>query len=232
MSKNRIRFYVSLTIIFAIFSVIAFAVPFTHNAVFWQSYAFAAVAALVQLYSYPKAFDFEGKNVRSKFYGFPLARLTTIYLIAQLALSLLFMILGKFVEIKTWIPVVLYAVVLGVFAIGFIAADSMKEEVERQDTVHKARVDTMRALQSKSVFIASQCDDSETKKALNKLAESFRFSDPVSSDALNDIEASLNALVDELQSAVLEKDNAAAQTLCAKVEATLADRNRMCKLNK
>ena len=40
------------------------------------------------------------------------------------------------------------------------------------------------------------------------------------------------ALVDELQSAVLEKDNAAAQTLCAKVEATLAGRNRMCKLNK
>ena len=99
-------------------------------------------------------------------------------------------------------------------------------------TLHKAPVDTMRALQSKSVFIASQCDDSETKKALNKLAESFRFSDPVSSDALNDIEASLNALVDELQSAVLEKDNAAAQTLCAKVEATLAGRNRMCKLNK
>jgi hypothetical protein len=99
-------------------------------------------------------------------------------------------------------------------------------------TLHKARVDTMRALQSKSVFIASQRDDSETKKALNKLAESFRFFDPVSSDALNDIEASLNALVDELQSAVLEKDNAAAQTLCAKVEATLAGRNRMCKLNK
>ena len=232
MSKNRIRFYVSLAIIFAVFSVIAFVVPFEHNAVFWLSYVFAAVAALVQIYSYPKAFDFEGHDVRSKFYGFPLARLTTIYLIAQLALSLLFMILGKFVEIKTWIPVVLYAVLLGVFAIGFIAADSMKEEVERQDTVHKARVDTMRALQSKSLFIASQCDDSETKKALNKLAESFRFSDPVSSDALNDIEATLGALVDELQSAVLEKDNAAAQTLCAKVEATLADRNRMCKLNK
>ena len=232
MSKNRMRFYVSLAIVFAIFTVIAFAVPFTHNAVFWLSYAFAVVAVLVQLYSYSKAFDFEGHDVRSKFYGFPLARLTTIYLIAQLALSLLFMIVGNFVQVPSWIPVVLYVILLGVFAIGFIAADSMKEEVERQDTVHKARVDTMRALQSKSVFIASQCEDSETKKALNKLAESFRFSDPVSSDALSDIEASLNALVDELQSAVLEKDNAAAQTLCAKVEATLADRNRMCKLNK
>ena len=232
MSKNRMRFYVSLAIVFAIFTVIAFAVPFRHNAVFWLSYAFAVVAVLVQLYSYPKAFDFEGHDVRSKFYGFPLARLTTIYLIAQLALSLLFMIVGNFVQVPSWIPVVLYVILLGISAIGFIAADSMKEEVERQDTVHKARVDTMRALQSKSVFIASQCDDSETRKALSKLAESFRFSDPVSSDALSDIEASLNALVDELQSAVMEKDNAAAQTLCAKVEATLADRNRMCKLNK
>ena len=55
------------------------------------------------------------------------------------------MIAAKYTEIKTWIPVVLYAVLLGVFAIGFIAADSMKEEVEWQDTVHKARVDTMRA---------------------------------------------------------------------------------------
>ena len=230
MSKNKLRFYIVLAILFVVLSVIAFVLPFQKTATFWLSYAFAAIAIAVQIYAYPKAFD--GPTVKSKFYGFPLARVSTIYLIAQLALSLLFVIVGKFVQVPSWIPVVLYVILVGVFAIGFIAADSMKEEVERQDTVHKARVDTMRALQSKSVFIASQCDDSETKKALNKLAESFRFSDPVSSDALNDIEASLNALVDELQSAVLEKDNAAAKTLCTKVEAMLADRNRMCKLNK
>ena len=232
MNKNRIRFYVSLAILFAVFTVVAFAVPFVHNTVFWLSYAFAVLAFAIQLYSYPKAFDFEGHDVRSKFYGFPLARLTTVYLIAQLVLSLVFMLLSRVSVIPAWIPVVLYAVLLGVFAVGFIAADSMKAEVERQDTVHKARVETMRTLQSKAVFIASQCDDSETKKALNKLAESFRFSDPVSSDALTDIEANLSALVDELQSAVLEKDTEAAKALCAKVEATLADRNRLCKLNK
>ena len=90
----------------------------------------------------------------------------------------------------------------------------------------------MRALQSKAVFVASQCEDAETKKALQKLSDAFRFSDPVSSDALADIETTLGAQVDELQSAVMEKDYAAAGTLCARVEATLADRNRMCKLNK
>ena len=102
---------------------------------------------------------------------------------------------------------------------------------EGQKIVDAFRTDT-RHIFAGSVLVTQPIFMGGGIVALNKLAESFRFSDPVSSDALNDIEASLNALVDELQSAVLEKDNAAAQTLCAKVEATLADRNRMCKLNK
>lgn len=232
MSKNRVRFYVALAIIFAVFTVIVFAVPFKHNAVFWLSYVFAVIAVGVQLYSYPKAFDFEGHDVRSKFYGFPLARLTTIFLILQLALSLIFMIIAKFVDVKAWIPVVLYVILLGLFAIGFIAADTMKEEIERQDVVHKANVGTMRALQSKAVFVASQCEDAETKKALDAFSEALRFSDPVSSNALADIEENLTGLVEELGSAVMDKDFAAAKTLCAKATSLLADRNRMCKLNK
>lgn len=232
MSKNRIRFYIALAIIFAVYSVIVFAVPYTHNTVFWLSYSFAAVAALVQLYSYPKAFDFEGNNVRSKFYGFPLARLTTVYLVAQLVLSFLFIIIANYSEVRTWIPVVLYAVLLGVFAVGFIAADSMKAEVERQDTVHRARVNTIRVLQSKAVFIAGQCEDAKTKKALDAFAEALRFSDPVSSEALSDIEENLTGLVEELGNAVLDKDYSAAGSLCAKASSLLSDRNRMCKLNK
>lgn len=232
MSKNRIRFYVSLAIVFAVFSVIAFFVLYKNNAVFWVSFAFAAVAAAVQLYAYPKAFDFEGHDVRSKFYGFPLARLSTIYLVVQLALSLLFMILGLFTEIPAGIPVVLFAVLLGAFAIGFIATDTMKDEIERQDTVHKANVTTMRALQSKAVFVASQCEDAETKKALTAFAEAVRFSDPVSGDALTDIEENLTGLVEELGNAVMDKDFEAARSLCAKASTLLADRNRMCKLNK
>ena len=42
----------------------------------------------------------------------------------------------------------------------------------------------------------------------------------------------LTAAVDELQAAVVDGDNAAAKQLCVKVEAALAERNRLCKLNK
>ena len=232
MSKNRVRLYITLGILLVVFTVIAFAVPFKREAVFWLSYVFALVAIGVQFYAWPRALDPDGHDVRSKFYGFPIARLTTAYLIVQIALSLLFMLLSKYAEVKTWIPVVLYTVALAAAAIGFIAADSMREEVERQDTVHKANVTLMRSLQSKSAFIAGQCEDPETKKALDALAESFRFSDPVSSDALDDIEENLSGLVEELGNAVMDKDFESARSLCAKAATLLADRNRMCKLNK
>ena len=228
MSKNKLRFYIVLAILFVVLSVIAFVLPFQKTATFWLSYAFAAIAIAVQIYAYPKAFD--GPTVKSKFYGFPLARVSTIYLIAQLVLSLIFMVASKWVP--AWIPVVLFALLLGAAAIGFIAAEGVRDEVERQDVVHKANVTTMRALQSKAVFVASQCEDAETKKALDVFAEALRFSDPVSSDALVDIEENLTGLVEELGNAVLDKDFEAARTLCAKASTLLADRNRMCKLNK
>ena len=228
MSKNKLRFYIVLAILFVVLSVIAFVLPFQKTATFWLSYAFAAIAIAVQIYAYPKAFD--GPTVKSKFYGFPLARVSTIYLIAQLALSVIFMVASKWVP--AWIPVVLFTLLLGAAAIGFIAAEGVRDEVERQDVVHKANVGTMRALQSKAVFVASQCEDAETKKALNAFAEALRFSDPVSSDALKDIEENLTGLVEELGNAVLDKDYSATRTLCAKASSLLADRNRMCKLNK
>ena len=96
----------------------------------------------------------------------------------------------------------------------------------------KANVGAMRALQSKAVFVASQCEDAETKKALNALSEALRFSDPVSNAATADIEENLTGLLEELGSAVQDKDYASAKTLCAKASTLLADRNRMCKLNK
>ena len=228
MSKNKTRFYIVLAILFAVLTVIAFALPFEKSRTFWISYAFAVIAIAVQIYAYPKAF--EGSSVRSKFYGFPIARVTTVYLILQIVLSLVFMVAGKW--IPSWLSLVLFVLLLGATAIGFISADAMRDEVERQDTFHKANTTTMRDLQSKVIMLSSQCDDTSIKPRLEHLAELFRFSDPVSSEAIIEVEKNLSATVDDLQSAVLDHDNESSIKLCSKVEAELSERNRLCKLNK
>lgn len=228
MAKNKTRFFIVLAILFAVFTVIAIALPLAKTATFWLSYIFAVIALAVQIYAYPKAFA--GESVKSKFYGFPIARITTVYLIAQLALSLIFMLAAKWVP--AWIPVILFAVLLGAAAIGFITAEGMRDEVERQDVVHKADVGTMRALQSKARAIAAQCEGDEARKALARLSDDLSYSDPVSSPAIADAETELAACIDNLQQAVVDGSEEEILTLCRKAAAALAERNRLCKLNK
>ena len=221
MNKNRVRFYIILAIVLAIFSAIAFAAPFDHSAVFWMSYVFGVVSIAVQAYSWPKAFS--GAEAKSKVYGFPIARVTTIYMLVQLVLSLIFMIAGA--KVPVWIPVILYVVLLGLAVIGLIAVEVTRDEVERQETVKEVNTGKMKALRAKASAIAASCNDPEKKKALMKLAEAFRYSDPVSSDATQKLEMKLEVLMDELQESVNIE-------LVKKIESVLSERNQLCILSK
>ena len=108
------------------------------------------------------------------------------------------------------------------------AAEAVVEEIQTQDVKLKKDVSLMRGLQSKVSQIASQTDDASIKA----LAEEFRYSDPVSNDAIADAEADLAAAVDQLQAAYIDGDQEAMNQLCRKTTALLAERNRLCKLNK
>ena len=226
--KNKIRTWIVLAIILVVYSVIAFALPFVHTAVFWLSYLFAVVAIAVQVYVLHTAFMKE-QSVKSKFYGFPVANVGFFYLVAQLVLGLIMMALAA--KIAVWIPVVLYVILLGVAAVGFIAADAMHDEVERQDVQLKKDVSVMRGLQSKVNGIVGLCG-ADVREDVVKLAEELRYSDPVSNDALAEIEGELSTCVDELQAAVVDGESTAIRELCRKASVTLMERNRLCKLNK
>ncbi len=225
MKKNTIRSVAVLVILAVVFLVIAFVLPMPKNATFWVALVFGLVAVVFQGYTLWMGFA-NGDSPRSRFYGFPIAQIGTTYMIAQLAASLLLILLAQ------WVPVVLTVVLcvlaLAAASIGMISADAMREEIQRQDKQLKKDVSVMRVLQSKTRSLAARWND----PAMAALAEEFRFSDPVSSDAVAQAETELAALVEELQTAVLDEDEAAAAILCKKTAAALAERNRLCKLAK
>ena len=225
MNKNRVRLYTILVILLILVSVIAFAVPMERTAVFWLSYAFAVIAIAVQAYSYPKAFG--GDSVRSRFYGFPIARVTTIYLIIQLVLSLAAMLLSGAaqVAIPSWVAVIVYAVLLGLTLIGLITAEGVRDEVERQEAEKPKKTETMRGLQNKAAAMAASCENPELKSALDDLAEEFRYSDPVSSEATEKLEMRMDIMLDELK-----RDGSL--KLAQTIRQILAERNQVCKQNK
>lgn len=228
MKKNTIRTAIVWLILLAVYHVIVFAVPFTHNGAFWLSYVFA-LAAFAVLGAATYLGEIKGEGVKSKFYGFPILRLGAVYFAVQIVLGLIVMAIAV---VKLWVALVIYVILLGAAAIGLIAADAMREEIERQDVVQKKNTSTMLSLRSKAGTLPGLTDNAEMKKALTNLSENFRFSDPVSSDALVEIEQDLASLLDELQKALLEKDSASAETLCKQTELKLVERNRLCKLNK
>ena len=229
MKKDTMRGGVGLGVLLILYILIAFLIPFAKTATFWVSFVFTLIAFCVVAASIYIAFV-KNPDAKSRFYGFPIARIGIIYGIAQLVAGLLLMALGKWVPV--WLAVLVYAIMLGAAVIGLISADAVAEQIHAQDAKLKKDVAAMRTIQSKLSVLPGQCEDPVTAKCLTQLAEEIRFSDPVSSEATQETEADLNALTDELQKAVLEHDTAAAQNLCKRCQAVLMERNRLCKLEK
>jgi len=229
LNEKEKKGLVVLALLFVVYTLIVLAVPFAKGGMFWLTYLFTAAAFGVQVYVFKLSFEKEA-GAKSKFYGFPIARVGVLYLAVQLVLGLVFMALAAVAPV--WLALVLYLALLVAAAVGVIATDSIRDEVERQDTQLKKNVATMRALQSKAAALPARCEDAAAKAALEKLAEEFRYSDPVSASALTDLETDMAATMEELSVAVTDGDNAAVLALCKKISATLAERNRLCKLNK
>ncbi len=227
-NKNMMRIYIMAAIAAVAFLAISLLLPFERNSVFWFSLLMGLVAAGVQVPVMRSAFD-KGEGAKSKFYGWPIARVGVVYLAAQLVVSLICMALSA--HIKARYVAVIDILLLAAAAIGFIATDATRDEIERQDVQLRKNVTVMRSLQSKVNAMAGRCEG-EAGKALAKFADEMRYSDPVSSDALQEIETELERTIDSLQQAVVDNDTEAVQTLCRSASATLAERNRLCKLNK
>ena len=227
--KLKTQSIIILAAVIVAFVVISFAVPFVRNGLFWIAFVFGIIALAAQLYAFPVAFK-NGETVRSKFYGFPIARIAIVYLCAQIVLSIAFMAVAKFVP--AWVGLIVFVLLLATAAIGFVAADAMRDEVERQDVKLKKDVSIMRGLQSKASALAGQCATPAAAKAVKKLADELKYSDPVSGDDTAEAEAELSACVDTLQQAVVDGDEAATLELARKASLALAERNRLCQLNK
>lgn len=225
MKKNTIRGAIGLSVLLILYVLVAFLIPFAHTAVFWWSVLFTLIAFAVAALSVYIAFV-KNPNARSRFYGFPIAKIGVTYGIVQLALGLVFMALGAWIPV--WVTVLICAIALGVAVVGLVSAEAVVDEIDTQDRKLKKNVAFMRDLQSKVNQMASSSDLPEVKR----LADEIRYSDPVSGEALTEIERELSATLDELQGAIVDGDSETIPTLCKKASATLAERNRLCKLNK
>ena len=229
MKKDTIRWSIGLGVLLILYILLAFLIPFVHTPTFWVSFVFTFIAFGVVAAAFYIVF-IKHPDARSKFYGFPIAKIGAIYGLVQLTAGILFMALAVYVPV--WIAVLVFAIALGSAVIGLISAQAVVEEIRVQDSKLKKDVSHMRSMQSKVNQMVSLCDNPDAAAAVKQFSEEMRYSDPVSSNALAEIETELSAAVEELQTAIVDGDSSAVRQLCRKASAVLAERNRLCKLNK
>ena len=196
-NKNQIRSIVTVVVIFAVYNVLSFVLPFKHTGIFWIGYSFGLVSLIVSLMIFALAFGKDG-TAKSRFYGFPIARIGVLYSAAQVPLSFLTMALAGMAGIPLWPFVLVFILILGAAVLGTVATDATRDEIVRQDIKLAKDVSVIRALRSLGNSLVAQCADDEAKKELKKLSDMLNYCDPVAMESLAKICVALDCTLDDI----------------------------------
>lgn len=216
--KNKTP-YIVTAIIFALFNVVAFAIPSDKTATFWVAYAFSVVAFAVQVFVWWKAFGQKG-NLKSKFLGFPVLNIAVTYLAFQLVAFLIF----KFIPFApTWSAILVCALILGISSVCMISGNVGANVVAEIDEKISVKRQFIKSLQIEVEMLAESEKDENVKQRLLEFAKKIRLSDPISDNSVSEIEKELSAKVNSLNNA---DDRLSALN---EAEQLLIKRNKMVK---
>lgn len=228
MEKRKKSILGIYLILLVVYSVIFFVVPFHKGTATWIAFAFSVVALIVSYGITYYAFQ-KTETLQSKVYGFPVFRIGYFYLMGQWCICFVFYIIGSFIEIPAWIVVVLSIVLMGMALVGVIATDNTRDVIEEVEEKTKEEIKVMTQLKLDVEGLDEGCQDPILKRKLEKLIENVKYSDPVSSKELVEIETQIENKIEELRGKVFDDNNEEAIKLVDNIERMLVDRNRRCK---
>ena len=227
-NKSIIAVYGILAFIYLLAFVI---IPFPKNAASWISFVFTLVSFVLSLCVTLYVFG-KDDEMTSKFYGFPIFKIAYMYPLVQFAVGLLICVIAAFVAVPYWVALILSLVILGVSAIGVIATDNARDIVEATEAESERVTKATKMFNLNIASVLDLCNDAAVKKELEKLAENFRFSDPVSSDATEDIESTIMEKLENLKISISSSDSDESIAKITELKNLLAERNRICKVSK
>lgn len=222
MKKNSTKGYVLLGILFALVSIIAFAVPTAKTATFWIAYVFTAAAFAAQIGIWKTALGKEG-TLKSKFLGFPIVHIGIVYAIIQVIAFAVFLFAPT---LPTLSAIVVCPIIAGLSAVCMISADAGRNEIERVEAKVQNKVFYVREMQANIELLADNESDAAVKTALTHLAEKIRFSDPMSNEQLADLENKISIKAAELKTASSKLE------IITELNSLLDERNKKCKILK
>ncbi len=226
-AKNTVAFGLIYVILLGVFNLLVFTISKSRNDVFWLSYGFMTLAFVVQIVS--MFLSFKSADVETAFFGIPLASFSVFYLGAELVIGALFMI---FQMASLTLALVIQVLVLAVFLIIAIISLLSRDTVQQISDNVKEHVSNLKSVLVDIEMLMDGCTDPELKASLRKLSETVKYSDPISNEAVADVEQRIMRKISELRINIDDNQIADAKQSCADLERLYVERNKKLAISK
>lgn len=224
--KKRFGIYAAAwTVLLALFNVIAFVSPGwiwfeKYDAAFWIGYAFITVTFLGQLVCAWVALKEE--NSTKLFYKVSLITTSYAGLIVTFVIGGLCMLISP---LPYWIGILVCSIVLAANILAIIKAVAAIDEVQKIDDAIKVQTNFIKNLTVDAETLVSKAKTENAKAACRKVYEAVRYSDPMSNEALSEIEESIQLRFAEFSASPTAE-------MAEELLVLVAERNKKCKLLK
>lgn len=231
MKKNFKYFGITWLVGFVLFNAITFLIPNEvfgvtrfDKGVFWVAYALIIVSFIVELVTAYKFIKADGNE--KTFLNIPLLRTGYMAIVVSILVGLIFMI---FPVLPTWLGAIVCLLVAGCFVIAGVKAEAVANTVADVGAKVKIKTAFIRMAIVEAENIMSRATTTEIKVEVKKVYESLKYSDPMSSPALNDIEQEINDGLQALKKAVTENDCEQVLSVTKSILLNIKERNSKCK---
>lgn len=224
MSKKSLYGYIFLALVFIIY--IAATMPFPKTAIFWIAFAFSLAAFVSQFYTI-HVLTKKRAGIKDRIYDFPLLRVSVLYLIIQIGVSLLLMFF--FGKVPVFAAVLIEVILLAAAVAGNFSVKAAGGEIIRQEMQLKRELVKMQDLRERINRLIIQCDEGQIKELLLKMEDEVRYSNPVSGDISEEIEEEMSVLFSDIEETALNKELENVTELCGRMKELLRERERICR---
>ena len=229
--KSYFKYYgICWAILFLSFQVISFAPAGATvglaalRPAFWISYAFIDLIFIGNLVC--SIFFFRSDHTDRVFLRYPVVKLSFTALVESVIAGALVMAVPV---IPYWIGVVIDVCIFAYYAIAIVKSTAAAEVVEQKGRQIKEQTAFIKSLTVEAEVLMNQCKTPQTKALVEKVYTAIRYSDPMSTPALQQADSQVQAAFTAFSAAVHSSDTLSAQGAADAVLTQLDARNKKCK---
>ena len=232
--KNKFWIYfIGWVAMLALFNVIAFVTPneiagvSKFTAMFWVAYGFVTVEFIILLVA--SAVAFKAKPLKQVVYSLPAYTASYVCLILMTVAGC---VCVATVAIPKWVGIIICSVILAVHITILVATQMTAGRLTATEQRVQQNTMLIRNLTAEAQTLVNMSTDVDMSKCAKDVYEAFRYSDPMSHPALQQVEGNICSVYYAFASCVKENNVVGAQEKSKELLVLVAERNAKCKIYK